>query len=457
MQSGAVFQKSTWRAIFSLCVPALVSILVMMAYNMADMYFVGWLGDVSQVAAVSLAGPVFSVLMALSTMIGNGGCTKIAQALGKRDLERVRADTALCVWSSIVFGAVFALLCFAGCDPLLRFLGANEEMWAYTKSYVLIMAAGAPIVLLNHSLGGSLRGEGEVKVGMMGGMISTVVNIILDPLFILTLGLGVAGAAIATVLGNAVAVGYYLVVKVHSKGRCIIELRLRYARDLNELGAILALGLPNAISSVLSGFAGSFSNQLLVEYGTGAVAAMAAAGKAVMVVTMIQMGICMGVQPLLAYCYGGRDWARIKEIARDVLLLTGGLGAALTAAIWLGRRALIGLFIQDAEVAALGCHLVGCLILAGPFIGVYYLATNFLQAGGNAPAASVASALRQGLLLIPLLHLMNAVFRLEGLALAHLAADAVSILITGGMALRYYHKITHSGDPSGEPAKANGQ
>ena len=444
MRSGAIFQKSTWRSIFSLCVPSLVSIVVMMLYNMADMYFVGWLGDIAQVAAVSLAGPIFSVLMALSTMIGNGGCTVIAQAMGKKDVEQIRINTALCVWASIVFGILFGFLCFVGCDPLLRFLGANEEMWEYTKSYVLIMAAGAPIVLLNHSLSGSLRGEGEVMAGMIGGTISTVANILLDPLFIITFRLGVAGAAIATVIGNAIAVGYYLLVKAYSKGRCIIELRPQYARSLKTLGAILALGLPNAISSVLSGFAGSFSNRLLMGYGTGAVAAMAAASKAVMVVTMIQMGICMGIQPLLAYCYGSRDWGRIKEVVRNVFLLTAGLGTLLSTGIWLGRSTLIGLFIQNDEAAALGQHLVGYLILMGPFIGIYYLSTNFLQASGNATAASIASALRQGILLIPLLHIMNSLFRLEGLALAHLAADGFSILITGILALRYYREITHT-------------
>lgn len=222
MENGAVFQKSVWRSIFSLCVPALVSIVVMMLYNMADMYFVGWLDDYAQVAAVSLAGPVFSVLMGISTMIGNGGCTKIAQALGADDLERVRNYSALCVWGSIVSGAVFAMVCVLFCDPLLRLLGTNAEMWDDTKSYVLIMALGAPIVLLNHSLGGALRGEGEITAGLVGGMVSTVSNIVLDPIFILVLKLGVGGAAAATVLGNAIALGYYMVYKARSHGRCII-------------------------------------------------------------------------------------------------------------------------------------------------------------------------------------------------------------------------------------------
>lgn len=326
MQNEAIFQKSVWKAVFSLSIPSLISIVVMMFYNMADMFFVSWIGDYSQVAAVSLAMPAFSILMAVSTMIGIGGCTKIAQALGQHDREKVHSYSALCVWTSIVFGILFALFCFVFCNPLLRFLGTNEEMWDYTRNYLLILAAGAPIILLNHSLGGALRGEGEIKAGMLGGMLATTANIILDPVFIIVLKLGVSGAAIATVLGNAIAVIYYFLYKAKSKTGCIIELRLSYARDMKALGSILALGLPNAISSISSGFAGTFSNQILVGYGTAAVAA----GKAIMITSMIQMGICMGIQPLLAYCYGSGDYRRLKEIIQKVTLLTMLLGTMLT-------------------------------------------------------------------------------------------------------------------------------
>lgn len=441
MQNEAIFQKSVWKAIFSLSIPSLISIVVMMFYNMADMYFVGWIGDYAQVAAVSLAMPVFSILMAVSTMIGNGGCTKIAQALGQHDKEKVQNYSALCVWASIVFGILFAISCFLFCNPLLRFLGANEEMWDYTKSYLLILAAGAPIILLNHSLGGALRGEGEIKAGMLGGMLATAANIILDPVFIIVLKLGVSGAAIATVLGNAIAVVYYFLYKAKGKTDCMIEVRPSYARDIRALGSILALGLPNAISSILSGFAGTFSNQILVNYGTAAVAAMAAAGKAIMVTSMVQMGICMGIQPLLAYCYGSGDYKRLKEILQKVAILTTLLGTLLTFFIYFGREWIISLFIKNADVVSLGAHLVTYQLLMGPFIGIYYLATNFLQASGNATGASIASALRQGILLIPLLYLFSGLFRLEGLALAYPVADGIAILFTGILSLYYYRKI----------------
>ncbi len=437
-----VFEASPWRAIAELSIPSLISIVVMMLYNMADMYFVAWMNDLNQVAAVSLAGPVFSILMAISTMIGNGACTKIAQAVGGQDQNKIRQYTSTGFWASIVLGVLFAGACFLGIRPLLSFLGATEDTWDSTRAYLLIMAAGAPFVLLNHSLGGMLRGEGLVRVGLVGSMISTVANILLDPIFILTFRLGVAGAAIATVLGNVIAVCYILLYRARHSATCFMELRPNYARDLRVLGGILALGLPNAVSSVLSGLAGTFSNRLLVGYGTSAIAAMAAAGKAVLIVTMIQMGICMGIQPLLAYCYGGKDWKKLKAVVLRLLLLTVGLGVVLSLTMWLARYWMIGLFIKEEAAAALGQAMVGYLLLMGPVVGLYYLASNFLQAAGNAVGSSAASALRQGLLLIPLLYLMEHFFGLTGLALAHTAADAAAVLITVVMAFRYYRKVS---------------
>lgn len=145
--------------------------------------------------------------------------------------------------------------------------------------------------------------------------------------------------------------------------------------------------------------------------------AMAGAGKAIMVASMVQMGICMEIQPLLAYCYGSKDWRRLKEILQKIAILTLSLGT-------------------------LGAHLVTYQLLTGPFIGLYYLSTNFLQASGSASGASIPSALRQGILLIPLLYLLGGLFQLEGLAFAPSVADCIAVLFTGVLALYYYRRIT---------------
>lgn len=448
MESSDLFRtKSVWSLIARMSIPALVSILVMLLYNMTDMYFVARTGDDAQVAAVSLVMPVFTVLMAISTMLGNGACTLIAQALGGEDRERARTCSSLCVWGCAGFGLAFALLCFVFCGPLLDFLGANEDMRIYARLYLLVLAAGAPVILLNHSLGSVIRGEGAAKQGMVGGLVSTVTNIVLDPIFISGFRLGVGGAAVATVLGNLAGTVYFLLYK--KRRPSILTLDIQYARkNVPLLGSILALGLPNAVSSTLSGFAATFSNRLLVAYSTGAVAAMGAAGKVTMLITMVQMGVCMGVQPLMAYCHGAKDHARMVETLKKLALLTAVLGLALGAVSFLARGWIVGLFLSDVELRALASHIVTITICSAPFMGFFYLGMNYLQASGKALLATLVSALRQGVLLIPLLYLMEAMFQLDGPPLAHVVADLSSILISVGCALWFLRREGNSAPPA---------
>lgn len=290
---------SVWTAICKLAVPAMISMVVMIFYNMADMLFVGQMGDTAQVAAVSIAGPVFTVMMAIGTMLGGGGCVLIARTLGEKDDSKVKLYSSLCCWGSLVFGLIFTVLVLAFSTPLLRFLGANEDIWDYAKMYLTVLALGAPVMVFTTGFGGIIRAEGAVKEGMIANLLSTVTNIILDPIFILGLRLGVGGAAIATVIGNAVG-AVYLIYYVKKKKTNFTLSPVYACRDPWAIRRILAIGVPNAMNSVLVGFASAFANQLLVQYGTNAVAAMAAAGKSTMVMAAPMLGAGIGqVQKLM--------------------------------------------------------------------------------------------------------------------------------------------------------------
>ena len=201
---------------------------------------------------------------------------------------------------------------------------------------------------------------------------------------------------------------------------------------------IMGVGLPNGISSLLSGFASTFSNQLLSGYGTNAIAAMAAAGKATMLIAMIQMGICMGVQPLMAYNYGAGNQKRLKEVLKKLGILTFVFGVVVTAGCFLARHTLIGLFLKDAKAAAMGENLVIFLVIASPIIGFYYLSTSFLQACGSALPATIVSVLRQGGILIPCLYLMERLMGFTGIAAAHTIADVLSAVIAVAVCLGQY-------------------
>lgn len=434
---------SVWSAISKLAIPAMISIVVMIFYNMADMFFVGQLGDTAQVAAVSLVGPVFTLMMAVGTMVGGGGCVLIAKTLGEKDGERVKLYSSLCCWGSVVFGVLFAVVILLLVNPLLRFLGANDDTWEYARQYLIALSLGAPIMIFANSFGNVVRGEGAVKEGMLGHLLGTVVNIVLDPVFILALRLGVGGAAIATVLGNIVAAMCYIfyIQKMSSN----LTLSPVYAwKHPWEIRKILALGLPNMVNSTLAGFAGALANQLLVQYGTDAVAAMAAAGKSTMIIAMIQMGICMGVQPMLAYCYGGKNLLRIRETLTKLSVLTIALGTIVTLFVLFNNRTVIMLFLKEEAALALGQEMVTLLVLSGPFLGLFYIGTNFLQASGNALLSTVVSTLRQGILLIPMLYAMNTFFAVKGNIVAHIISDITATVIAVCLALRQYRILKQS-------------
>ncbi|HCU02190.1 MAG TPA: MATE family efflux transporter [Roseburia sp.] len=440
MQNQEIFKRPVWKAIFSMGIPSLISVLVMIIYNMADMYFIGFLNDYTQVAAVSLIMPVFSIMTAVSMLLGNGGCTLIAQALGAGEKKRARSYMSLCIWTAILLGVIIAGLIIVFSNPLLKFLGTNEEMWQYARNYMLILAVGSPAMLLNYTIACLVRGEGVIKPGLIANFVSTGMNILWDPVLILGVKMGVSGAALATVLSNVIGIVYLIWYKMHHE--MILTFNPKPAREsVRHLGRVFALGFPNAISNILNGFASTFSNQLLVLYGTSAVAAMAAAGKATMIVGLLQMGLCMGVQPLMAYYYGAGDMRRIKEVVMKLFILTLGIGVVFGAVGMLGSKALVGLFIRDLEVVELGQKIVCIQLLSAPFAGIYYIGQNFMQATGSALMATITSVLRQGVLLIPLLYIMNAIMKMMGIPTAHVIADFISIVVTSVLTVIIYKKV----------------
>ncbi len=430
-------EKPVWNAILTLAVPSVLSILVMLFYNMADMFFVGLLHDNAQIAAVSVVGPVFSLVTATATMVGVGGCAAIAKAAGAGNTDYARTCSSLCGWFCLLFGTAAAVFLIVFAEPLLEVLGATPEMRDHSTAYLRVLAAGAPFMLFGTGFATLLRAEGAVKIGFLGNLIGTALNLILDPVFILGLNMGVTGAAAATVLGNICSSGLYLWYILQKSS--LLTLRLNAALQCPQaLLHIFALGLPNAISGVLSGLASTFSNQLLNPYGTDALAAMGAAGKVTMLITLVQMGVCMGVQPLMAYNYGAHNVPRLKEILQKLAILTVGLGILSTIICCLTRHGLIGLFLRDDSAAVMGEQLVVWLLIAGPGLGLYYLSSNFLQASGNAAAATVVSILRQGALLLPALYLMHTLLGFTGIAAAHTVADVTSIVIALGILLQKF-------------------
>lgn len=433
-----LFQDApVWQAIFRMAIPAMISMMVVLLYNMADMFFVGQIGDNAQVAAVSLVSPIFTLTMAMGSLLGGGGSAVIARALGEQGTEKVMLYSSLCCWASVFFGGILGLVLLIGSEQVLQLLGANAEIWTYAHTYMSILALGAPVMIFTSAYGNIIRSEGAVRQAMIGNLLSTFTNILLDPIFILVMKMGVGGAAAATVIGNLVGALY--IIRYVRKGNTSLSFALKDARKKpSEIGLILVTGLPNATSNTLTSVASAVANNLLIPFGTVAVAAHAASGKSTMMISMIQMGLCMGVQPLMAYNYGAQNMNRLQEIIRKIAVLTLSVGVGLMLFCSFNSRFVINLFLKDPAALELGQEMIHLRVLTGPFLGLFYISTNFLQASGKPKMATFVSLLRQGILLLPLLFIMNRVFGVTGNICAHIAADIGAACIGVMLAVRQY-------------------
>ncbi len=286
------------KAVAVMGVPTMISMLVVVIYNMADTFFIGQTGDPMQVAAVSLATPVFMVFMALGNLFGIGGSSAISRALGEKKAERAKNISSFCCYGSLGLGIIMALLFLVGMDGILKLIGASENTIGYARDYLTYIAFGGPFIMFGTAFGNILRGEGAAKESMIGNMIGTVTNIVLDPVMILGLNWGVVGAAVATVIGNMAASGFYLLYFLQRKSSLSIRFRDFKAGERIAAG-VMSIGIPASLNNILMSCANIVLNQVLISYGDTPVAAMGVAMKANMLLVLLQIGLCSGIQPLI--------------------------------------------------------------------------------------------------------------------------------------------------------------
>ena len=414
------------QAVAKMAIPSVISSLVTVVYNMADTFFVGQTGDPLQVAAVSLTNPIFILLMAFANMFGMGGSAVASMAMGEKNETRVKNTSSFVTYASLIIGILFALILYLFMNPILHLFGANEQTYAFAQGYTFHIAYGAPFIIWSAASSFVVRAEGASKEAMIGSMIGTVVNIILDPVFISGFGMGTAGAAIATTIGNILASIYYLWYFL-KKSQAFSILPKYFTCRNQVLTRVCATGLPTAIFSALMSISTIVLNQILVAYGNAPVAAIGIVFKANMFITFLQMGLANGVQPLLGYNYGAGNQKRFIAVDRFTKKCCVIVGLLATALFFLLREPIIRLFINDADVVHYGVKMLVAYMLSGPFIGILFANMNCLQSTGNALPATILSVLRQGLLLIPLLYLLNAVFGLNGVIYGQALTDYVAI------------------------------
>ena len=412
-----------------MAVPSVISSLVTVVYNMADTFFVGQTGDPLQVAAVSLTNPIFILMMAFANMFGMGGSAVLSMALGAKDERRAKNASSFVTYASLIVGVVFVLILIIFMDPILALFGANAETYEFARGYTFHIAYGAPFIIWSAAASFIVRAEGASREAMIGSMIGTIANIVLDPIFISVLEQGTAGAAIATIIGNVLASAYYLWYFLRKSSALSISWKYFTVRS-GILTKICSAGLPTAIFSALMSVSTIVLNQLLVVYGNDPVAAIGIVFKANMFITFLQMGLANGVQPLLGYNYGAGNMERFREVESYTKKCCLAAGVIATVLYFVFREPIIGLFISDSDVIAYGVRMLIAYMLSGPVIGILFVNMNCMQSVGHAFPATVLSVLRQGILLIPLLYLLRVLFGLNGVILGQSVTDYIAVILS---------------------------
>ena len=426
------------KAVVKLGVPLIAGMCIMVLYNLVDTYFIGLLHDDYQLAAVNLAYPVMMVMIALSNMVGTGAGSLIARSLGAGD--RTKADHTLTsaflltvVNSAIVAAAGMALL-----PQIVGGLGAQENTFGFTQSYVRVLLLGSLLVMGNYTFGQLLRSEGSVKQSVAGMVVGTVANIVLDPVFIFVLGRGVEGAAIATVLGNAAGMATSLFF--YLRGSTLLRPQASLIRPTAEiLREIFWVGVPATLETLLTSAAYIVNNNLAVAYGELTVAAMGVAQKILSLGSYIYQGFAAGTQPIMGFNWGARNYRRMLDVLRAGVCVVSITELAVMAICGIFAPQLIGIFSQSPEVMATGAKVLRALMWILPFVGATSMSRMSFQAMGKPQYAFAITLVRQLVLYVPLLLLLNRIFGFNGMIWAQPVAELVMMGVSVGMLVHIIH------------------
>ncbi len=416
------------KAVLKNTIPAMVAMLMVLIYNLADTLFIGMTHDAYQVAAVSMSMPVFLIFMSVGTVFGIGGTSVISRALGEGNVDYAKRACSFCMWSCVVIGVAMSALFFIFMEKILVVMGTSADTYELAKSYLTIVTFSGPFVLIANCFSNVIRAEGQAGKAMMGQLLGNLLNVILDPIMILWLGWGITGAAIATAIGNVFGACYYMVYFL--RGKSILSIHPRDFMLRNKVcSGILIIGVPASLGSLLMSISQIVMNGQMASFGDMAVAGIGVASKVTMITGMICIGFGQGVQALLGYCVGADLWERFKKVMRFSVIFALALSLIMTIICYLFTNQIVGVFLTEQAAFDYAVQFVRILLTTSFLFGVFYVLANALQAAGAATPELIINLSRQGFIYIPALFILKANIGANGLAWAQPVADLLSTIL----------------------------
>ena len=390
------------KAVLTNVIPSIVSMIMVLVYNLADTFFIGQTKNAYMVAAVSVATPAFLLFMAVGMLFGIGSTSLISRMLGEGKKEEAKRTSSFSFWTSLVVGVISMIVIWIFNTPICRAIGASDDTAEYATQYLAIVALGIPFLIISNAFSNIIRAEGQATKAMMGMIIGNLINIVLDPIMILGFGWNVAGAAIATVLGNVFSAVFYIMHLVSKKSMLSIRLK-DYSAKKKILIGVFSIGIPASLNSILMSTSNIVINKFMMQHGDMAVAGLGVAMKVNMIAVMLLIGVGTGIQPLLGYCFGAGNKKRYLAVLKFSIVFGLILSAIMTVICYFGAAPLVTAFLEDEQAFQYGFSFSRIYILSGPILGILFIFMNAIQSMGAAIPSLILSVSRQGIIYFPIL------------------------------------------------------
>lgn len=427
--------------ILKLAVPTVVSMLVTGIYNTADTYFVSQLGE-SQSAAVSVVFSLMALIQAVGFTLGMGSGSIISRSLGAKDKKTASKTFTTGFFSALIVGCLMTILGLIFLEPIMDILGSTKEALPYAKEYARYILFGAPIMMGTYVLNNLWRWEGKAVFSMIGIGLGGVLNIFLDPLFISVFDMGVAGAAIATLISQVISFVLLLIPVIMKKN--ISELKLsHFSRDLSIHANIWFTGLPSLLRQGLASISTIFLNiQARSLSGDPAQAAMGIYSKVTMLIFCVLLGIGQGYQPVVGFNFGAKKYDRVKSAFTFTWIFGTAIMLVFAVPLFFFAEDLMPFFIDTEEVISIGSHALRLEAFILPMLTVNVVCNMTFQSVGERFKASFLSCLRQGLFFIPLVFTLPHFFGIQGLEALYPVCDLLSSILSIPFAIQFLVKIS---------------
>lgn len=422
------------KVLLKLGLPAMIGLLVSALYNVVDAYFVGGLGT-SQMAAVSVAFPIGQIIIGLGMTFGSGAASYISRLLGGGDQERAHKAASTSLFTSLAVGIVCIVISLCFMDKLLTALGATKTILPYARDYGIIFIAGSIFNIFNVTVNHTITSEGATKLTMTAMIVGGLLNIALDPIFIYTLGYGVKGAAIATVISQAVTSLIYLWYILGKKGVLRFSIG-KFSPDKEMYAEILKIGIPGFLFQLLVSISTALTNTAASSYGDAAVAAMGVVTRILTVGNYVVFGFMRGFQPVAGFNFGAKLYDRLNEAVHTILKWATWFCGISAVLMLIFAPSIISAFSSDISVIEIGSKALRINAVLFVFYGFQIVYGVLFLAIGKAKEGGIISIGRQGIFFIPLVLILPRIFGLYGVIFTQPIADVLSVVLCAVFAVK---------------------